>query len=82
METDRPDIELKYLPPFKRKLVQDTISESSLDGARTKIDELGTQASACKKDEERRAAEAQNNQTPGPALTAAEQQVVGSCEKQ
>lgn len=82
VETDRPDIELKYLPPFKRKQVVETISESSLDGARTKIDELGTQVSACKKDEERRAAEAQGNQTPGPVLTAAEQQVVGFCEKQ
>lgn len=65
VETDRPDIELKYLPPFKRKLVEDTISEKSLDGARTKIDELGVQAFACKKDEERRNAEAQN-QTPPP----------------
>ncbi|WP_239516169.1 MULTISPECIES: PP2C family serine/threonine-protein phosphatase [unclassified Streptomyces] len=82
VETDRPDIELKYLPAFKRKQVEATISESSLDGAREKIDQLGTQASACKKDEERRAAEAQGNQTPGPALTAAEQQVVGLCEKQ
>lgn len=82
VETDRPDIELKYLPTFKRKQVEATISENSLDGAREKIDQLGTQASACKKDEERRAAEGQNNQTPGPALTAAEQQVVGLCEKQ
>ncbi|MFF3214732.1 PP2C family protein-serine/threonine phosphatase [Streptomyces sp. NPDC002886] len=82
VETDRPDIELKYLPSFKRKQVVDTISETSLDAARTKIDELGTQASACKKDEERRAAEAAGNQTPGPVLTAAEQQVAGQCEKQ
>ncbi|MBT2478752.1 PP2C family serine/threonine-protein phosphatase [Streptomyces sp. ISL-94] len=81
VETDRPDIELKYLPPFKRKLVEATISESSLDGARQKIDELGVQASACKKDEERRNAEAQN-QTPATTLTAAEQQVVGHCVKQ
>lgn len=82
VETDRPDIELKYLPTFKRKLVEATISETSLDGARTKIDELGIQSSACKKDEARRAAEAQNNQTPGPVLTADEQQVVSQCEKQ
>lgn len=81
VETDRPDIELKYLPPFKRKLVEDTISEKSLDGARTKIDELGVQAFACKKDEERRNAEAQN-QTPPSTLTADEQQVVGHCVKQ
>ncbi|MGW6703785.1 PP2C family protein-serine/threonine phosphatase [Streptomyces sp. NPDC054956] len=82
VETDRPDIELKYLPTFKRKQVEATISENNLDGAREKIDQLGTQASACKKDEERRAAEAQGNQTPGPVLTAAEQVVVGQCEKQ
>ncbi|MGW0389309.1 PP2C family protein-serine/threonine phosphatase [Streptomyces sp. NPDC003042] len=82
VETDHPDIELKYLPPFKRKLVEATISEDSLDGARKKIDELGTQVSACKKDEARRAAEAQNTQPPGPGLTPAEQQLVGLCEKQ
>lgn len=82
VETDRPDIELKYLPTFKRKQVEATISESSLDGARKKIDELGNQVSACKKDEERRAAEAQNNQTPGPTLTPAEQELVGFCGKQ
>ncbi|MFJ4775247.1 PP2C family protein-serine/threonine phosphatase [Streptomyces sp. NPDC088762] len=81
VETDRPDIELKYLPPFKRKLVEATISESNLDGARQKVDELGVQASACKKDEERRNAEAQN-QTPATTLTAPEQQVVGHCVKQ
>ncbi|WP_329382465.1 protein phosphatase 2C domain-containing protein [Streptomyces sp. NBC_01351] len=81
VETDRPDIELKYLPPFKRKLVEDTISEGSLPAAREKIDELGVQASACQKDEERRKAEAQG-QTPGATLTPAEQQVVGLCVKQ
>ncbi|MET9319928.1 PP2C family serine/threonine-protein phosphatase [Streptomyces sp. NPDC003038] len=82
VETDRPDIELKYLPPFKRKLVMATISEGSLDGAREKIDELGVQVSACKKDEERRNAEAQNSPTPGPGLTPAEQQLVSLCGKQ
>ncbi|MCX5377237.1 PP2C family serine/threonine-protein phosphatase [Streptomyces sp. NBC_00091] len=82
VETDHPDIELKYLPPFKRKQVEATISEESLEGARKKIEELGTQVSACKQDEARRAAEAQGNQTPGPSLTPAEQAVVGQCEKQ
>lgn len=81
VETDRPDIELKYLPPFKRKQVEATISEGSLDGAREKLDDLGVQVSACKKDEERRNAEAQN-QTPGSTLTPAEQQVVSLCGKQ
>ncbi|MEV7724656.1 PP2C family serine/threonine-protein phosphatase [Streptomyces sp. NPDC087917] len=82
VETDHPDIELKYLPSFKRKQVEATISETSLDGARQKTDELGTQVSACKKDEATRAAQAQNPQTPGPSLTPAEQAVVGQCEKQ
>ncbi|MEF2527494.1 PP2C family protein-serine/threonine phosphatase [Streptomyces sp. CS62] len=82
VETDRPDIELKYLPPFKRKLVEDTIGETSLDGARKKVDELGTQVAACKKEEERRKAEAQNSPTPGPSLTPEEQQLVGQCQKQ
>ncbi|MGW6866277.1 PP2C family protein-serine/threonine phosphatase [Streptomyces sp. NPDC054901] len=82
VETDRPDIELKYLPSFKRKQVEATITEGSLDGARKKVDELGTQVAACKKDEARRAAEAQNNQTPGPVLTPAEQTMAGLCEKQ
>ncbi|MEU9106711.1 PP2C family serine/threonine-protein phosphatase [Streptomyces xanthophaeus] len=81
VETDRPEIELKYLPPFKRKLVEATISESSLDGAREKLDDLGLQVSACKKDEERRNAEAQN-QTPSTTLTPQEQQVVSFCGKQ
>ncbi|MFF4264791.1 PP2C family protein-serine/threonine phosphatase [Streptomyces virginiae] len=81
VETDRPDIELKYLPPFKRKLVEATISESSFDAARKKLDDLGVQTSACKKDEERRNAEAQNSQTPAPSLTPEEQQLVGLCGK-
>ncbi|MET8751869.1 PP2C family serine/threonine-protein phosphatase [Streptomyces sp. NPDC004667] len=82
VDTDHPEIELKYLPSFKRKQVEATISEGSIDGARKKIDDLGTQVSACKKDEARRAAEAQNTQTPGPSLTPAEQALVGQCEKQ
>ncbi|MET9885377.1 PP2C family serine/threonine-protein phosphatase [Streptomyces sp. NPDC006430] len=82
VETDRTDIELKYLPPFKRKQVEATISETSLAGAQQKIDELGVQVSACKKDEERRAAEAQNPPAPGPSLTPAEQALVGLCGKQ
>ncbi|MGW6979861.1 PP2C family protein-serine/threonine phosphatase [Streptomyces sp. NPDC054932] len=82
VETDRPDIELKYLPPFKKKLVEATISESSLDAARKKLDDLGVQVTACKKDEERRSAEAQNSQTPAPSLTPEEQQLVGLCGKQ
>ncbi|MEV6650157.1 Stp1/IreP family PP2C-type Ser/Thr phosphatase [Streptomyces sp. NPDC051219] len=57
VEKDHPEIELKYLPTFKQKQVVATISEGSLGDARAKIQELSTQASACKKDEQRRKAE-------------------------
>ncbi|MEU2247585.1 Stp1/IreP family PP2C-type Ser/Thr phosphatase [Streptomyces sp. NPDC019224] len=57
VETDHPEIELKYLPAYQRKKVEATIAEGSLADARQKISELSTQASACKKDEQRRAAE-------------------------
>ncbi|MGR8009471.1 PP2C family protein-serine/threonine phosphatase [Streptomyces hypolithicus] len=57
VEKDHPEIELKYLPPYQRKQVEATITEGSLPDAREKIAELGTQASACKKDEQRRSAQ-------------------------
>ncbi|WP_328901140.1 Stp1/IreP family PP2C-type Ser/Thr phosphatase [Streptomyces sp. NBC_00441] len=57
VETDHPEIELKYLPPYQRNKVEATIAEGSLADAREKITELSTQASACKKDAARRAAE-------------------------
>ncbi|KUF15850.1 protein phosphatase [Streptomyces silvensis] len=54
VEKDHPEIELKYLPPYQRKQVESAIGEGSLDKAEKKIGELGLQASACKKDAERR----------------------------
>lgn len=57
VETDHPEIELKYLPPYQRKRVEATIAEGSLADAREKITELAAQATACKKDAQRRAAE-------------------------
>lgn len=57
VEKDHPEIELKYLPPYQRKQVEATIAEGSLDDAREKIGELSAQATACKKDAQRRAAE-------------------------
>ncbi|MFE3602108.1 PP2C family protein-serine/threonine phosphatase [Streptomyces sp. NPDC059096] len=57
VEKDHPEIELKYLPPYQRKQVEDTIAEGSLTGGRQKIEELATQASACKKEEQRRTAD-------------------------
>ncbi|MFF2651367.1 Stp1/IreP family PP2C-type Ser/Thr phosphatase [Streptomyces sp. NPDC058045] len=57
VRTDHPEIELKYLPPFQQKRVKATIAEDDLSGARKKVEELQLQASACRKDAERRAAE-------------------------
>ncbi|MFD8688010.1 PP2C family protein-serine/threonine phosphatase [Streptomyces sp. NPDC059651] len=57
VEKDHPEIELKYLPPYQRKRVEATIAEGSLADAREKVTELATQATACKKDAQRRAAE-------------------------
>ncbi|MFF5502762.1 Stp1/IreP family PP2C-type Ser/Thr phosphatase [Streptomyces roseolus] len=56
VEKDHPEIELKYLPAYQRKQVEDTIAGGSLAKAQTKISELSVQASACKKTEERRVA--------------------------
>ncbi|MBX9424169.1 MULTISPECIES: Stp1/IreP family PP2C-type Ser/Thr phosphatase [Streptomyces] len=56
VEKDHPEIELKYLPAYQRKQVEDTIAGGSLGKARTKIAELAAQASACKKSEQRREA--------------------------
>lgn len=62
---DHPEIELKYLPPYQQKQVKATIAEGGLSDARSKIDELAVQASACKKDSERRSAGTQNNAKAG-----------------
>ncbi|MFF0789948.1 Stp1/IreP family PP2C-type Ser/Thr phosphatase [Streptomyces spiralis] len=61
VETDHPEIELKYLPQYQQKQVKATITEGGLQDAQKKIDELSVQASACRKEAERRAAESQNN---------------------
>lgn len=67
VEKDHPEIELKYLPPYQRKRVEATIAEGSLADAREKITELSTQASACKKDAQRRAAEENARSDEGQA---------------
>jgi PPM family protein phosphatase len=56
VETDHPEIELKYLPPYQQKQVKATIAEGGLTDARSKVQELAVQASACKKESERAAA--------------------------
>ncbi|MGX1544194.1 Stp1/IreP family PP2C-type Ser/Thr phosphatase [Streptomyces adustus] len=65
VEKDHPDIELKYLPPYQQKLVQATIAEGNLGTAQKKIDELSVQASACKKEAQRRTAESENSAKTG-----------------
>lgn len=70
VEKDHPEIELKYLPPYQRKQVEATIAEGNLTDAREKISELSTQASACKKDAQRRAAEAESNARTGEGEAA------------
>ncbi|MEU0436329.1 Stp1/IreP family PP2C-type Ser/Thr phosphatase [Streptomyces sp. NPDC006290] len=65
VEKDHPEIELKYLPPYQQKQVKATIAEGGLADAKSKIDELAVQASACRKDAQRRAAESQNNAKTG-----------------
>ncbi|MDX3309102.1 Stp1/IreP family PP2C-type Ser/Thr phosphatase [Streptomyces sp. NPDC054884] len=63
VEKDHPEIELKYLPQYQRKLVEATIAEGSLPNAQKKIDELAVQASACKKQAGTGAAGATGSQT-------------------
>ncbi|MFI6563907.1 Stp1/IreP family PP2C-type Ser/Thr phosphatase [Streptomyces sp. NPDC050534] len=65
VEKDHPEIELKYLPPYQQKQVKNTIAEGGLTDARSKINELAVQASACKKESERQAAESENNSKTG-----------------
>ncbi|MGY6023906.1 Stp1/IreP family PP2C-type Ser/Thr phosphatase [Streptomyces spinosirectus] len=65
VEKDHPEIELKYLPPYQQKQVKNTIAEGGLTDARSKIDELAVQASACKKESQRQAAESENNSKTG-----------------
>ncbi|MFJ8941384.1 Stp1/IreP family PP2C-type Ser/Thr phosphatase [Streptomyces sp. NPDC102365] len=65
VEQDHPEIELKYLPPYQQKQVKATITEGGLNDARSKIDELQTQASACKKDADRRKAESEEKAKNG-----------------
>ncbi|MEU0161301.1 Stp1/IreP family PP2C-type Ser/Thr phosphatase [Streptomyces sp. NPDC006261] len=96
VEKNHPEIELKYLPPYQRKQVEATIAEGNITDARKKVDELAAQASACKKDAQRRAAEAETSATPpatgtkpntatptpGPSLSEEEKKLVPQCGKQ
>ncbi|MET8855737.1 MULTISPECIES: Stp1/IreP family PP2C-type Ser/Thr phosphatase [unclassified Streptomyces] len=65
VEKNHPEIELKYLPPYQQQQVKATITEGGLADAQAKIDELAVQASACRKDAQRRATKSQNSAKPG-----------------
>ncbi|MEV5606951.1 Stp1/IreP family PP2C-type Ser/Thr phosphatase [Streptomyces sp. NPDC052225] len=65
VEKDHPEIELKYLPPYQRKQVEETITEGDLAAAQDKIDELSAQATACQKQAERQKAESEKNAKTG-----------------
>ncbi|MER6627385.1 Stp1/IreP family PP2C-type Ser/Thr phosphatase [Streptomyces sp. NPDC000987] len=65
VEKDHPEIELKYLPVYQQKQVKATIAEGGLKDATSKVDELALQASACKKQAEREAADSENNAKTG-----------------
>lgn len=65
VEKDHPEVELKYLPPYQKKQVEATIAEGDLAAAQDKIDELSSQAGACKKQAEREQAQKQNNAKTG-----------------
>ncbi|MCS0635236.1 Stp1/IreP family PP2C-type Ser/Thr phosphatase [Streptomyces sp. LP05-1] len=93
VEKDHPEIELKYLPDYQRKQVEETIAGGSLGKAETKVRELATQASACKKQADAFAATGQASPpagstskkptpSPGPSLSDEEQKVASNCGKQ
>ncbi|MEU6815679.1 Stp1/IreP family PP2C-type Ser/Thr phosphatase [Streptomyces sp. NPDC046860] len=65
VEQDHPEIELKYLPAYQQTQVKNTIAAGGLSQARSKVETLGVQASACRKEAERTAAEReqQNSRT-------------------
>ncbi len=78
VEKDHPEIELKYLPPYQRKQVEAAIAEGDLDTAQSKIEELGLQASACRKDAERRKVERENRENPEDAAKPGEGEAGGT----
>ncbi|WP_181787241.1 PP2C family protein-serine/threonine phosphatase [Streptomyces phytophilus] len=45
---DHPDIELKYLPTYQQKRVEDNIAEESLGDAQAKVADLQQQADVCR----------------------------------
>ncbi|MGW7073932.1 serine/threonine-protein kinase [Streptomyces sp. NPDC054866] len=83
VEADHPEIELKYLPAYQRKQVEGAIVGDGEDDSKAKVDELAVQASACKKNEQRRSAESDaSDSTPAPGLSKEEKKLVSLCPAQ
>lgn len=74
---DHPGVELEYLPEFKRTEIENSISFDTLGAARSTIEELSAQASACKSLAEQREkstdAEAAGSEADADAEAAADQ---------
>ncbi len=65
VQQDHPEIELKYLPPYQQKQIKNTIAAGGLQQAQTKIKALTVQASACRKQAERAAAQSEHHAKTG-----------------
>ncbi|MFF3247744.1 caspase domain-containing protein [Streptomyces sp. NPDC002870] len=76
LEKTYVDIEVKYLPSYQRRQVEQTIAENSLGQARAKVEEIKVQASTCKKEAERRKV----GSGGGQSLTEEEQKLVPMCD--
>ncbi|WP_419996576.1 Stp1/IreP family PP2C-type Ser/Thr phosphatase [Streptomyces boninensis] len=72
---DHPDIELKYLPKYQQKQVEDAITVSDRTQAQDKVSDLGKQAEVCKI----LAEHAQSEDKKGPELTDEQQKLAGQC---
>ncbi|WP_461027334.1 Stp1/IreP family PP2C-type Ser/Thr phosphatase [Streptomyces sparsus] len=68
---DSTDIELKYLPPYRRNQVRDTIAMSSLSQAQDQIGELREQAQVCELVANRKQSAAEDADSTQPDSDAA-----------
>ncbi|MFF3542679.1 PP2C family protein-serine/threonine phosphatase [Streptomyces platensis] len=69
VDEDHPEIELKYLPPYQRNQVKETIAVDNRTQAGEKVTELSKQANACRSKEQREAAERDAARHPGRGQT-------------
>jgi serine/threonine protein phosphatase PrpC len=67
---DRPDIQLRYLPAYQRKRVEDTIAVSGLSQADDKAEELAQQAGVCKKVADAKSAQSASDRAKAAAKAA------------